>query len=252
MIETYYAGAYWPARRESAEDCARRALVFFNTLSRSDDFFARWFIRPKSRQHAPKPLELSISTLQELFAQGRTRNDEGGIIDDLGYRIFSDNGMRPGKHQGDHCSLNIQCGCYAEPISNVCLLRLPSSGPYREHVLTGPVLTSVLRAMALAWEPDWAVATSNAHVDMVTKRAFSGTFVGWVMYFSHRRGPVPPLPEPVRVETVEGLGTLVTLTQERFTASNPPHVELAARVHALLEQAGLLSPVVPPLPPPTS
>nr|WP_224365040.1 immunity 52 family protein [Hyalangium versicolor] len=105
--------------------------------------------------------------------------------------------------------------------------------------------------MAVAWEPDWAVATSDSLVEMSTKRPSAGTFVGWVMYFSRRRGPVPPLPEPVRVEPVEGLGTLVTLTQERFTVSNPVHVELASRVSPLLDQAGLLSPVVsrPPAPP---
>lgn len=251
MIETYYAGAYWPARKESAEECARRALVFFNTMARSDDFFAHWFIPPRSRKHAPRPLELSVPALQELFAQGRTRNDEGGIIDDLGYGLSCDNGMRPGKHQGDHCALTIQGGCYAEPISNVCVLSLPSTGPHREHVLTGPVLSSVLRAMAIAWEPDWAIATSHAHLEMSTKRPSAGAFVGWVMYFSNRRGSVPALPEPARVEPVEGRGTLVTLTQERFTVSNPDHVELASRVHLLLDQAGLLTPVVPrPAPPP--
>ncbi|WP_224243052.1 immunity 52 family protein [Hyalangium gracile] len=245
MIETYYAGAYWPARQESAEECARRALIFFTTVSRSDDFFARWFIPPKSRRHAPRALELSVPALQELFVQGRTRNDEGGVIEDLGFYLSSDNGMRPGKHQGDHCSLRIQCGCYAKPISNVCVLSLPDTGPHREHVLTGPMLSSVLRAMANAWEPDWAIATSHDHREMLTERVRTGTFVGWVMYFPRHRGPVPSLPEPVRVEPVEELGTLVTLTPERFTVSNPAHLELAAHVQQVLESAGLLTPIKP-------
>ncbi len=89
-----------------------------------------------------------------MFTQGRTRNDESGITEDLGFRIASDNGMRPGKHQSDHASLSIQCGCYADPISNLYLLNLPSTGPHLEHVLTGPMLGEVMRAMALAWEPD--------------------------------------------------------------------------------------------------
>jgi hypothetical protein len=69
---------------------------------------------------------------------------------------------------------------------------------------------------------------------------YAGTFVGWVMYFSRLRGKVPPLPAPVRIEPVEDKGTLVTLTPERFTAANPEHVALAARVHELLDRAGLL------------
>lgn len=31
--ETYYAGAYWGTRQESAEECARRAAAFFNLLA---------------------------------------------------------------------------------------------------------------------------------------------------------------------------------------------------------------------------
>jgi hypothetical protein len=45
---------------------------------------------------------------------------------------------------------------------------------------------------------------------------------------------------PVCIEPVEDKGTLVILTPERFTASNPEHVALAARVHKLLDRAGML------------
>ena len=63
---------------------------------------------------------------------------------------------------------------------------------------------------------------------------------GWVTYLSRRLGRVPPLPAPVRIEPVEDKGSLVILTPERFTASNPEHVALADRVCELLERAGLL------------
>ncbi|MDC0714766.1 Imm52 family immunity protein [Stigmatella sp. ncwal1] len=79
----------------------------------------------------------------------------------------------------------------------------------------------------------------------MTEKAKPGTFVGWVLYFSRLRGTVPPLPAPVCIEPVEDKGTLVILTPERFTASNPEHVALAARVHELLDRAGLLRPLQP-------
>jgi hypothetical protein len=99
--------------------------------------------------------------------------------------------------------------------------------------------------MVLAWDPEVGIATSNAHRDQVLKKAKVGTFPGWVMYFSHRRGPVPPLPAPVHVEPVEDKGTLIVLTPERFTASNPAHVELANQVGEVLDRAGLLKPLQP-------
>jgi hypothetical protein len=45
----------------------------------------------------------------------------------------------------------------------------------------------------------------------------------------------------VRIEPVEDKGTLIILTPERFTASNPEHVALAERVRELLDRAGLLT-----------
>jgi hypothetical protein len=115
-------------------------------------------------------------------------------------------------------------------------------------VLTATVLAGVLRAMVLAWEPEWGIATSDQHRDLVSKPSKPGTFVGWVMYFSRQRGTVPPLPAPARVEPVEDQGTLVILTPERFSVSNPEHAALAARVHALLDGAGLLGPLRPAAP----
>ncbi len=114
-----------------------------------------------------------------------------------------------------------------------------------ERVVTAPMMAEVLRTMALAWEPEWGVATSHEHRQMVSTRGKAGTFVGWVMYFSRQRGTVPPLPAPVRVEPVQDKGTLVVLTPERFSASNAEHVALAARVHEQLNEAGLLQPLQP-------
>ena len=66
------------------------------------------------------------------------------------------------------------------------------------------------------------------------------------MYFARNLGTLPPLPDPVCTEPVGDKGTLVILTPERFTASNPEHVALAARVQELLEHSGMLRPLRPP------
>jgi hypothetical protein len=243
LIETYYAAAYWGPRRESAEECARRAQVFLQALAECDPLFSRWFKPPRSRKHASEALPLGVPALQERFSQGRTLNDEGGVIEDLGFRIFADSGSWPATPPREFSSLNVKCGGYSELLSNSCVLNLPSAGGTMEQAVRAPMLANILRAMVLAWEPGWGVATSDTHRMMSTERAIVGTFVGWIMYFPRQLGPLPPLPSPVQIEPVEDKGSLVILTPERFTASNPGHVALAARVHETLSQAGVLKPL---------
>lgn len=105
-----------------------------------------------------------------------------------------------------------------------------------------------MRALVLAWEPDDGGVFSDAY-QRLRNEPVGPPRTGWLMYFSRRRGEVPPLPEPVRVEPVEDKGTLVILTQERFNGNDPAHIALADEVHALLDRAGLLKEYEPGLSP---
>ena len=235
MIETYYAGAYWLARPESAEACARRAEHFFHLLGRCDPAWARWYEKANSFEEARKLLFSTDATnFRKLFAR-----EENHFDDDFSFHLWT------GDNLEETSMVDGACGSANLRLSSNCVLKPYDEGLIGERVLTAPVMTEVLRAMALAWDPEWGMATSDAHRDCVTEKATAGTFVGWVMYFSRLRGRVPPLPAPVRIEPVEDKGTLVTLTPERFAASNPEHVALAARVHELLDRAGLLRPLQP-------
>jgi hypothetical protein len=129
---------------------------------------------------------------------------------------------------------------------NSCILSLaPEEDLDTERLVRAPVLQQVLRALALACDPEWGVATSDLLRDTLSETGKVGTFLGWVTYFSRSRGEVPPLPAPVQVEPVEDKGTLILLTPERFSASNPAHLELAHRVTETLARAGLLGPLRP-------
>jgi len=233
MMETYYAGSYWLARRESAEACARRAERFFHLLARCDLAWTRWYQTANSFEEArQRRFTTDSANFQKLFAQKKHQ-----IGDGFTFHLWT------GDNLDETSGVDGACGS-ADPWFRPCCVLTPhAEGPIMERVLTAPVMTEVLRAMAIAWDPEWAVATSHEHRDRVTEKAKPGTFVGWVMYFSRLRGTVPPLPAPVRIERVEDQGTLVILTPERFTASNSEHVALAARVHELLDRAGLLRPL---------
>jgi hypothetical protein len=238
-IESYYAGAYWGPRKESPKECARRAEVFLSAMANVDPSFSRWFEQGRSRKDAlSRPIEPTGVVLEKLIHRGRDRQFE-----DLGYSVWAWNGVCV-----DHedSGLNFSCGAYSEAVSNVCVCSLPTRGPNAERVLSVPVLTGLLRSMVLAWEPDIALATSSMLRDKVTSKGSAKTFMGWIMYFPRSRGTVPPLPAPVRIEPMEDKGMLVILTPDLLTVSNPEHVELAQRVHGLLDRAGLLKPIITP------
>lgn len=236
MIETYYAGAYWPGRVETLESYARRAEAFFQRLASADASFTRWLEKAGSRSAA---LELAFTpnaqTLLGLFEQKKYRRSEAGIS-------FS---AWNGEPDGASSGVRLACGSASPLLGDLCTLSLPSEGAVRERVLSAATLAQALRAMALAWEPEWGIATSQVHRDEVLGLSKAGTFVGWLTYIARSRGTLPPLPDPVRTEPVGDKGSLIILTPDRFTASNPAHVELAARVQKVLDEAGMLRPLNP-------
>ena len=240
MKETYYVGAYWRARRESAESCARRAESFFRHLGACDPSLAHWFKKGWTLEEAlTHRLESDAAGLAKVFDQQAQK--EGRFADEG----FSLNGWN-GQTQEAASSFSVVCGDGSVWVPNSCLLYPPDEGPAQERILQAPMLARILRAMAVAWEPEWGVATSDEHRDMVAPESpKAGTFVSWLMYISHRRGPLPSLPPPVHVEPVEDKGTLVVLTPKRFTVSNPAHLELARDVSERLDRAGLLYPLRP-------
>jgi len=235
MIETYYAGSYWLARAESAGACARRAERFFQLLGRCDPAWTHWYQPAGSFEEALKrPFTMNSANFEKLFEE-----EENHFGDRVSYHLWT------GENLHETSGVDGSCGSAGTVVPSTCVLEPFDEGPVGDRILTASIMTEVLRAMALAWDPEWGVATSTAHRDSVTGKPKAGTFVGWVMYFSRLRGTVPPLPAPVRIEPVEDKGTLVILTPERFTASNLEHVALAARVHELLNRAGLLRPLQP-------
>ncbi|RKH10437.1 hypothetical protein D7V97_13810 [Corallococcus sp. CA053C] len=233
MTETYYAGVYWPGRPESLEACARCAERLFQQLAALDPSLANWFEQATSREAALNArFTPDAGTLLRLFQ--KQKYQQGG-----GELAFSAWNGRP----DDSSVINFACGSPTLDTVDLCVLTPPSKGLVAERLLSVSTLTPMLRAMVLAWEPTWGVFTSDSHRDEVSEFADVGTFVGWITYLAHHRGTVPPLPAPVRIEPVEDRGTLIILTPERLTVSNPEHVALARHVGELLTTAGLLRPV---------
>ncbi|WNG55627.1 hypothetical protein F0U59_13250 [Archangium gephyra] len=240
MRETYYAAVYWGCRVESAEACARRAETFFHLLSRCDSDYSCWFEQSDSLRRA---LQLQFEPTADTFA--RLFKKRSNRLGKVGFIFGAWTGHAENERGG---MVRVICGSDALGAPNSCFLQLPLEEPGTERVLTVPVLTGVMRAMVSAWEPDWGVVTSDNLRDSLSEEGEVGTFLGWMTYCSRSRGEIPALPAPVRTESVEDQGTLILLTPERLTASNPEHLSLARGVQDVLRTRGLLEPVVSGLP----
>ncbi|MFL5357259.1 Imm52 family immunity protein [Archangium sp.] len=242
MKEDYYVGAYWGPRKETALEAARRAELFFHMLARCDPTFTQWY---RGGRGAPTglpghPVRPDVQELEQFFLRGRLRTDEGKkILEGFGFSQYVWNAKK------ERTRLEFHGGAYGMGAHNSCLFEPPREGPVRERILSAPVLTEVLTSMATAWDPDFAMATSDAMLDLVEKRK-GEVRVGWLTYLSRRLGKLPPLPAPGRIEPVGTLGWLLVLSPERMTASNPEHVAFTARVRDLLDRAGLIEIPEPP------
>jgi len=240
LEDRHYIGAYWGARKESIGECTQRAELFFQLLSRCDASFHQWYRSGRVARGMPGHLVRTADRgeLEAALLRGRNRTDlSKSVIEELGFSLSVWN-QRP---DSQATRLGITCGVHdTDNVSNVCLLTPPSTGEAAERLLTAPVPARVLECMALAWDPDWGTATSHEASGLISGAENRNADVGWVTYLSRRRGTVPPLPAPVRIEPVGSLGMLVILTPERFTASNPEHIALGRRVRELLDRAGLL------------
>lgn len=245
LEEAYYVGSYWGVRQEAADDCAHRADLFFRLLMRCDASLGQWYRSGKVPRGSPgHPVRTDhLEELKEQLLRGRNRTDlNKRVIEELGFSLSVWN-QQP---DGTATTVRIHCGGYSEWVSNSCLLNPPSEGEAAERMLSLPTLIQVLTCMVTAWDPDWGVVNSNrSALELAPDAPQTDSVVGWVTYFARRRGPVPPLPAPVRIEPVGSLGMLVVLTPERFTASNPEHMALGRCVRELLSRAGLLEAATP-------
>ncbi len=244
MIESYYLGAYWGIRKESVEECAQRLAGFLMCLAECDPCFLHWFKKGKSRKEAlTHKINPDVASLQILLLAGRHRTDIGHkVIEDLGFLVGLWNGAST---DTESAGLTVTCGSYApRPGVNSCVINLPYGKTMTERLLRVPVLKAVMECVVSAWDPDWSVITSRQYQDKVPLPPSNAPRMGWLLYLSSRRGEVPPLPSSTTVERLGKQGTLVITTQERFTASNPRHVEMAAQVTEELGRAGLLGPLM--------
>ena len=234
MNDTYHIDCCWSGRLESDEQLAQRAAAWFRELSQIDPLLGRWYLNAKTTAEAVE-FHPTVEVLRDLFTSKAFK-------DEMGVSFVAWNG----RDEPEHCYTNMMSSWSPGLFPAICtLIPARQEGAFTKRLLTVEALTRVLRAMVRVWEPDCGVATSREYLDCLedSQRQVPEVYCAWLTYLSARRGKVPPLPEPVRVEPVEDKGTLIVLTPERFTVDNPWHISLALEVQRTLGEAGLLGPI---------
>ena len=240
--DSYYVATYWGNREESADECARRASLLLDDLSRRDECLRTWFNRGKSRKDAlAQPVDISEKSLRSLLMRGRNRYDaDGAVIEDLGFRLAVWNG---GSGGGD-CGLSLHCGsCASTPstwIPNSCVLSLPNEGEAVDRLLSVPLLLRIIEAMVATLEPDWGVATSYAYQETLPPGEPGAPVVGWLTYLREPPQRLPSFLPGVHVVPVADFGSVIVTTEERFAAGDPRHVQVANSASHALSASGLL------------
>ncbi|HLL54596.1 MAG TPA: immunity 52 family protein [Myxococcaceae bacterium] len=239
--ESYYAGCYWGERAEPMKACAQHAALLFDGLRQLDPSFARWFEKAYSRK---KALELQFEPSEDGFLKLLSRKQYQFAPSTFSFDSW--NGLPEDESSG----VSFFCGVTNSSLVGSCVVDLPyQESTVAQRILTTHQMAELLRLLAVAWAPEWGVATSLDLTELLKNENEEG-FTGWITYFARGRGELPPLPAPCRVEPVGERGSLIVLTPERFTVSNPAHVELASEVQLRLRDAGLIRPRPRPVPPP--
>lgn len=225
MEENYRVVVHWSARRESVSDCAKRAEDTLNCLSEIDERFSNWYLPAKSRtQSLRNPISRELTEIRGRF--------QFNGVDELGYRLVLWNGS-----DVQSVGLQMGCGCYSEILPvNSCIVNLPKG-----DLLNSAILVKVLICLVSAWQPSWGVVTTNLYRDLVTQRDDKNhPYIGWITYLPKKIDVSPILTRLAKVIDLGNLGTVITVTDELFTAANQAHVQTAANVQQTLKMSGVM------------
>ncbi len=219
--DSFYLGAYWSARRESVGDCATRIVQFLRFLEELHSECRLWWFY-QDAESAPQQIQLTIPVLESLLESHY--DDFGNCMEALGFctLISTTSGAR----------FSINCGAYSDcsPSVNCCVLNFPNDLTTINDILTSESTIRLVKEVVYAMEPDWAVLNSHNLREYLDPLRVN-RYVGVATYLSSRKFPAlrDPFPPSKRID-IPYLGSIILLTEEPFSMSNPQHLAIAKTV----------------------
>ena len=226
---SYCVAVYWPARKESPGQIAARAEQYFRGLRRIDPVFTGWRLVSEKRKEANLRVATSRDKLEPFVAAGMHRDYYGAAIPECGFDLW----LSILRSDGGSSMVSIHAGAYSPWLGNNCILYLPPSGRKSSDLLTVNILGNILREAVISWDADWG-RVSNWQIHDVLEKPKRKFDVGWLTYITNRKGPLPKISGPARVEALDDRGHVVIATDERFAADNAIHRRTIRRLNKIL------------------
>lgn len=228
-----FLSAFWGPRREPVEECARRLESSITQLGAHSELLRQWYGLGLSRAEAQgRPIAIRRDALVELLLKGRSKRDDNHkIIEEAGVhaRIWN------GADDDLAAVVDVTCACSAQVLGvmNNFGLDLPMAATPLVELST---TLALLRIVVEAWDPDWAVVTTQALREAQMPKVRT-PFVGWLTYLSPGRGD-PGAVKGAAVERFPDGGAVIVLAP-RLEEVDVGH---ALRVAETLRVAGVLRP----------
>ncbi len=241
-MSSYYIGAYWPDRPESAGECAERMSECFRKLSEVDPVFEDVRFVATTKTEYPRVQASDVNALTSIFEQGRNREDvpPRRVIEKLGYSASFISRERLPEQKW---VIRINCGVYASNpnLLNRCVLNIPGDGEVATRLLDRSSALEMMQALVTAWDPDWAVLQSTEFRRLIAPTvAIPGpALIGWMVYFSDRAGVVPEVDVFERIE-LPRQGTLLVLREQPISATDQDDILVAQALRDKFVEAKLI------------
>lgn len=145
-MKSPYVGAYWKARQETRDQCARRVSEFMIAAASIDDSLKEWFLKG-ARKESRKKADISKEGISRLM-RTNNRDSTGVPIIDLGLNIAVWN--------GENASFSATIGSFSPWIENVALLEFRG-----ECALKESQWRRLIKAAVDSFQPDSALIASN-------------------------------------------------------------------------------------------
>jgi hypothetical protein len=246
--EVNYIKAYWRPRADSAHDCAVRLGRMLEGFAKTHRAFSYWNRKAHSRAAANRPawaMPPDIHELTQVFEKGRVHKDSPRIPwPGMGFHVSAWNGRDP--PYGASLSVRVGADTDLRSIPNTVDLRFNRAGPDNGDLINADTLRPALLSVAIAWEPDYAVAVPWTY----WPRSFGDDGYpmlrsGWMTYLAPRYASRVVPPPAAIVEPVPNGGMLLLATEEQFDMENPAHLAAADAIQAVLSP---LQEMIPPTP----
>lgn len=219
---------FWGPRPEGVDGCADRLHGFLSRAGQRDGALAHWFRTGETRTEALRqPVSVDPTWLRDwLRDEGPAYDDDGNVMEDLGYGVGSWNG-------NGTAELHLSCGGWSRNVDNRCVLGAQESVANR--LWQPETAEALITDLAECWQPDIATVSCFDQYGELP-RALRWYAPGWLTYlgpaFSARLSGVPD----TTTATPLGDGLLLQLNKDPDETTTEDLLDLRDAIGPAIEQ----------------